>query len=105
MTRAETWGAVPYTVANSADAPFAILAKGRTRWALEALMAAGPRGCTPITTPGPRWSAYVHRLREMGVSIETVTEGHGGAFAGHHARYVLRSRVMQGTVVMEGGAP
>src|SRR5262249_54074389 len=25
--------------------------------------------------------------------IDTITERHGGPFAGHHARYVLRSRI------------
>ena len=53
---------------------------------------------TPITRPAPRWSAYVHKLREKGVPIETITETHEGAFAGHHARYVLRA-----TVTPEGG--
>jgi len=43
--------------------------------------------------PAPRWSAYVHNLRESGVEIETVTEPHGGDFAGHHGRYVLRCGV------------
>jgi hypothetical protein len=47
-------------------------------------------GCTPITEPAPRWAAYVHKLRELGVPVETVTEPHAGAFPGHHARYVLR---------------
>ena len=105
MTGDESWGAAAYTVANDATAPFAIVAKGRTRWALETLIAAGPRGCTPIRTPGPRWSAYVHRLREMGVAVESVTEPHYGPFAGRHARYVLRSRVMRGAMATEGGMP
>ena len=50
-------------------------------------------GCTPITHPGPRWSAYVLKLRKRGLQIETVPERHSGPFAGHHARYVLRSRI------------
>ena len=65
---------------------------GREAWALLALMAAEERGCTPIDTPGPRWSGYVHDLRKLGV-IETIRERHGGAFPGDHARYVLRSRI------------
>jgi hypothetical protein len=68
-------------------------AKGRDAWALAELVKAGPDGCTPITHPGPRWSGYVLKLRKMGVNIETVTEKHGGTFAGHHARYVLRSPI------------
>lgn len=64
---------------------------GRDGWALAALIAAGERGCTPIDVPGPRWSAYVHKLRRAGLEIETVTELHGPPFPGHHARYVLRT--------------
>jgi hypothetical protein len=67
---------------------------GRDAWALLELHKAGVLGCTPITHPGPRWSAYVHALRtERGLNIETVHENHGGQFAGSHARYVLRSPV------------
>lgn len=68
-------------------------AAGRELWALERLMAAGDEGCTPIDQPAPRWSAYVHRLRGLGLAIETIREKHGGEFAGCHARYVLRSIV------------
>jgi len=67
--------------------------KGREAWALAELVKAGPDGCTPITHPGPRWSGYVLNLRKLGVNIETVTEKHGGTYAGHHARYVLRSPI------------
>jgi hypothetical protein len=66
----------------------------REAWALDCLRAAGETGCTPLSDPGPRWSGYVHKLRHNhGLHIETVTENHGGEFAGHHARYVLRSVV------------
>lgn len=74
-------------------APFAIQIKGREQWALERLDQAGPKGCTPITEPAPRWSAYVHRLRKMGVAIETHHEPHGGAYPGNHARYILKAKV------------
>ena len=74
------------------DGPVATI-RGREAWALTALIAAGERGCTPIDTPGPRWSGYVHDLRKMGVVIETVRERHGGAFPGDHAHYVLRSHI------------
>lgn len=67
---------------------------GRDAWALEQLLAAGERGCTPIDRPAPRWSHYVWKLRtKHGITVETIDEGHGGQFAGHHARYVLRSAV------------
>lgn len=67
---------------------------GRVAWALDNLMDAGAKGCTPIDTPGPRWSAYVHKLRnDFGIDVETVVEMHGPPFPGKHARYILRSSV------------
>ena len=67
---------------------------GRDVWALGELITAGAAGCTPIDNPGPRWSGYVHKLKRIyRLSIETVTEMHGGEYAGKHARYVLRSKV------------
>ena len=68
-----------------------ITVAGRALWALERLAGAGLRGCTPITEPGPRWAAYVHTLRGLGVPIETIHEEHEGEFPGTHARYVLRA--------------
>lgn len=67
--------------------------QGRVAWALSQLHAAGEQGCTPIDTPGPRWSHYVYMLRREGIAVETVHETHGGTFSGHHARYVLRTPV------------
>lgn len=75
------------------DPPVVALVKGRDLWALRELIQAGERGCTPIERVGPRWSAYVFNLRRLGLIIETIREAHGGTYAGHHARYVLRSRV------------
>jgi len=66
---------------------------GREKWVLFRLIAAGDYGCTPIDTPGPHWSDYVFKLRRRGIDITTITEPHGGPYAGHHARYVLRSKV------------
>jgi hypothetical protein len=62
---------------------------GRDAWACLQLVAAGYQGVTAIERVGPRWSAYVHKLRKAGISIVTVREAHGGPFPGHHARYVL----------------
>ena len=67
--------------------------KGREEWALCHLLAAGDEGCTPIDTPGPRWSDYVFKLRRRGIDIATITEPHDGPYAGTHARYILRSKV------------
>jgi hypothetical protein len=72
--------------------PFTVF--GRDAWALSELHSAGQRGCTPIDNPGPRWSAYVHKLKRLhALSIETLNEAHKGPFAGTHARYVLQSQV------------
>ena len=87
------WAKALFEIINDGQEPFRVVVGGRDRWALECLMASGRKGCTPIDTPGPRWSGYVHELREMNVQIETITEKHGGPFQGTHARYVLRSKV------------
>ncbi|RMF11365.1 MAG: hypothetical protein D6763_03260 [Alphaproteobacteria bacterium] len=79
-----------------------LTATGRNAWALMELYRAGKRGCTPIDNPGPRWSAYVHNLRRMGVNIATVHEAHKGPFPGTHARYVLESPIR--IEAAEGGA-
>jgi len=67
--------------------------KGREEWALSNLLAAGENGCTPIDHPGPRCSDYVFKLRHRGIDIATITGKHDGPYAGHHARYVLKSKV------------
>jgi hypothetical protein len=87
------WGKAPFTIKKSDGTETRAIVSGRELWALECLMAAGPMGSTPIDHPGPRWSAYVFDLREMGVEIETVTEPHGAPFAGSHTRYVLKAPV------------
>lgn len=77
-----------------------IAVSGRVLWALERLLEAGCKGCTPITKPAPRWAAYVHTLRGLGVPVETIHEEHEGEFPGTHARYVLCATVTPET---EGG--
>ena len=90
-----------YTVTPSAGDTFMIAVVGREKWTLDQLRKAGATGCTPIDNPAPRWSAYVHDLRQVGVEIETLHEPHDGDFPGHHGRYVLRCDVRP---VLEGGA-
>ncbi len=80
-------------VARLVDGAIDLGLTGRTAWALLNLVEAGERGCTPIDSPAPRWSGYVHKLRRLGIEIETITEPHGGPFAGSHGRYVLRSAI------------
>jgi hypothetical protein len=65
----------------------------RATFFLEELLAAGSEGITTIDYPGVRVGDAVHKLRKAGVDIETQYEQHGGEFAGHHGRYVLRSKV------------
>ena len=68
----------------------------RTAWAVDELLDAGTEGLTTLERPAPRWSSYVHKLRHRhGLDVRTITEQHAGEFAGHHARYVLRSKVQR----------
>ena len=79
----------------SVDGRPAVTIKGRYARCLHTLIQAGEKGVSPaIDDPMPRWSHYVFWLRShFGVVIETVTEKHGGPYAGTHARYILRSTV------------
>ena len=73
MTCQNPWPARAFTLHEPGEPARVIIAKGRDRWALEALMAVGPKGCTPLHNPAPRWAAYVHNLRALGV--KTLWEG------------------------------
>ncbi|WP_306130569.1 hypothetical protein [Roseovarius sp. MMSF_3350] len=95
MAHTTDWGEALFTIYHDNAEPLQIPVAGRDRWALECLIAAGRKGCTPIDRPGPRWSAYVFNLRGLGFDIETVHEAHDGPFKGTHGRYVLRSRVQR----------
>ncbi len=64
---------------------------GREAWTLDKLIDAGSKGVRAIDRPAPRWSHYVMMLRRAGLIIETIRETHGGAYAGHHGRYVLQT--------------
>jgi hypothetical protein len=66
---------------------------GRDAWLLKKLVDRGERGVTAFDEVGPRLSHYAFKLRRAGLTIDTIDERHGGAFAGTHGRYVLRSRV------------
>ena len=78
-----------------------VTVRGREAWSLRILIAAGALGCLPVDHPAPRWSGYVHDLRKLGFSIDTIREPHGGAFPGRYGRYILKSRV---TVLEKLGA-
>lgn len=75
---------------------------GRMAWALSRLVDAGKAGCTPITEPaGPRWAAYIFKLRGLGLDIATHHVPHDGDFAGCHGKYILQSEI---EVIPEGVA-
>ncbi len=97
MAKKPSWGMAPYCLHHSDGTATLHWLKGRPRWALECLLFSGPKGCTPIDDPAPRWSGYVRVLRELGFDIETLHEPHGGPFAGTHGRYVLKSHVTRRT--------
>jgi hypothetical protein len=84
----------------------AVTIKGRYARCLHTLVQAGEKGISPaMDDPMPRWSHYVFWLRShFGAVIETVTEKHGGPYAGTHARYVLRSNVVLLKTVRHGEA-
>ncbi len=90
----------------SIDGGPAMTIKGRYARCLHTLIQAGGKGVAPaMDDPMPRWSHYVFWLRShFGAAIETVTEKHGGAYAGTHARYVLRSSVTLLRTVRHGEA-
>ena len=90
------WDNAAFTFQNGSDVPISITVRCREHWALKSLMKAGDKGCTPIDTPGPRWAAYVHSMRALGVELETIHKPHDGPFKGTLARYVLRSTVTPG---------
>ena len=84
-----------FLVTRPDGSQLSIFPKGRDAWALDNLIVAGNSGCTPITHVGPRWSAYVFKLRKVyGLDIETKHEAHEGPYPGTHARYVLKSVVV-----------
>lgn len=82
-----------YVFIRGDDTPSKFKLAGRNGWALAQLVRAGRAGITPLTHPAPRWSAYVHNLRKMGLVIDTLTEEHEGDFPGFHGRYILRTPV------------
>ncbi len=67
----------------------------RAEFFLEEMLAAGSEGITTIDYPGVRVGDAIHKLRKAGVDVQTVYEQHGGDFAGHHGRYILRSRIVR----------
>ena len=75
------------------ECPRMINLNGRLGWTVTQLAKAGPRGLTAYECPAPRWSSYVHDLRNLGIPIKTEMEPHQGPYSGRHARYRLSSSV------------
>jgi hypothetical protein len=75
---------------------------GRLGWTLATLAKAGTKGVATVERPAPRWSAYVHDLRKLGIQIETELEPHEGNYPGKHARYRLACAA-QVTGLTDGG--
>lgn len=75
--------------------PRTFMLSGRIGQTMHALMKAKHTGITPLENPSMRLAAYVHSLREMGFTIDTEMEQHDGPYAGRHARYRLRSKVLR----------
>jgi hypothetical protein len=73
------------------DLPVTVV--GRTAWALQELVQAGPKGITALENPAPRLAHYILCLRKAGLTIETIDEKHSGPFKGVHGRYILKSDV------------
>jgi hypothetical protein len=93
MATETNWADALYIVQTKNGDSFQVTVSGRDKWALETLINAGSKGCTPINNPAPRWAAYVFNLRGIGIPIETHTETHTGPFSGTHARYELLATV------------
>lgn len=78
---------------NNEPVGFPVTLRGRERWTMERLIAAGAAGVSSLENVGPRLSHYIFKLRSYGFAIETRYEPHGGDWPGHHARYFNRSNV------------
>lgn len=94
LTRRKRAVAFTVTPYDPDAAPVTIAVCRRVLWALELLVRAGPRGCSPITETAPRWAAYFHSLSGLGAPIDTIHEQHQGDFPGTLARYFLGATVL-----------
>jgi hypothetical protein len=90
----QRWASKTCAIYKSPNSLVFITLSGRVLWALTRLHEAGATGCTTLQTGVPRLAAYVHKLRKLGVSIETIKETNHGEFFGYHARYVLHSKIL-----------
>ncbi|MDX0911939.1 hypothetical protein GOL41_17385 [Sinorhizobium medicae] len=78
---------------NNEPCGFPVTFVGREAYTLRKLIDAGERGISSIDQVGIRLSHYVLKIRRAGITVETVSISHGGAFPGVHGVYKLRSRL------------
>lgn len=98
------WGRGVFLVRDDTPETILIILYGRDRWALECLIVAGDRGCTPIELPAPRWSTFIRHLRASGLKIDRLVEAQMNGNRGRRVRYVLRSHVARlHDVILNGG--
>ena len=86
----------PFLVTDSTGRIRPLNLTGRNAQCLKALIESRDRGITALDLGGAavRISNYILALRrDHGIEIETITEKHGGEFAGNHGRFRLRSTV------------
>lgn len=89
----QQWAPKICAIHNPNEKPFFIRIGGRELWALTKLAEAGATGCTAAQSGAARLAAYIWRLRQRDVLIETMREPNRGEFSGNHARYILHSTV------------
>ncbi|WP_281016497.1 hypothetical protein [Minwuia sp. IMCC3077] len=86
--------AVPFIVGGSEGDRRIEVTEPRVVQILKMLVERGLLGVTPLDLSGVRVAASVFKLRmDYAIPIETVTERHGGRYAGTYGRYVLRADV------------
>jgi len=84
--------AVTFIVSGSEGDRVIEVTEPRVVQILELLVERGSLGVTPLDLPGVRVAASVFKLRmDYAIPIETITERHGGRYAGTYGRYVLRT--------------
>lgn len=93
MALRNTLGHAQFTIKYDCAEFRTVLLSGYNRWALETLIAAGGKGCIPLELPAPRWSAYIHNLRRVGVPIATFAEPCSHSEKRKRCRYVLAASV------------
>lgn len=95
--------AAKHKTAFALGAGVRVAVSGRIAQTLTLLVRRGERGVVAFDFPGGpafRLAAYIHRLRELGLVIETKRDAHAG---GTHGRYVLHSKVTDFVMPEKGG--